>query len=181
MKKILLGLAVACAVMTSCGSKEQAAANESANDFKAKIENCTNPDSLKIYVEQAVAYAQELQASGKLEEAKAYLNDIKGTVTEKVPALSGLIETAVKAIDAVPGAATDAVEGAKDAAVDQANQAVDAANQAVDAAKEDLGKKVDEQVNKASEQANKAVDDAKNKAADAVQGAADKVKAGFGK
>ncbi|MCF0218459.1 MAG: hypothetical protein HUK14_01635 [Muribaculaceae bacterium] len=174
MKKILLGLAVACAVMTSCGSKEQAAANESANDFKAKIENCTNPDSLKIYVEKAVAYAQELQASGKLEEAKAYLNDIKGTVTEKVPALSGLIDTAVKAIDAVPGAATEAVEGAKDAAVDQANQAVDAA-------KEDINNKVDEQVNKATEQANKAVDDAKNKAADAVQGAADKIKAGFGK
>lgn len=46
MKKLILFVAVATAVaMASCSGATKAA-DESADTVKAKIENCTNPDSL---------------------------------------------------------------------------------------------------------------------------------------
>ncbi|MDE5684680.1 MAG: hypothetical protein K2I39_10800 [Muribaculaceae bacterium] len=52
MKKLVLTAIVALALAaTSCGTKSTQGV--SASDIKSKIENCSNPDSLKIYVDQA--------------------------------------------------------------------------------------------------------------------------------
>lgn len=49
---------VATMVFASCSSTQKA--KDEGADLKAKIENCSNPDSLKVYVEQAKAYADKL-------------------------------------------------------------------------------------------------------------------------
>lgn len=60
MKKLILSFAVlATLAATSCGTSVKKAEDEGAV-IKAKIENCTNPDSLKIYVQQAKDYAAKL-------------------------------------------------------------------------------------------------------------------------
>lgn len=173
MKHLLLAVAVASTMLMSCsGAKEQAAT--SADDVKAKIENCTNPDSVKLYVEEAVAYAQQLQKEGKLEEAKAYLNDLKATVGAKAPTLVDYFNKAVEAVEAVPGDVKEAVDGT----VEEGKNVVD---EQVDAAKDAANKAVDEAVNKANDKVNEQVDAAKDKGAEAVQNAADKLKAGMGR
>ena len=42
----------------ACSTTEKA--KDEGADLKAKIESCTNPDSMKVYVQQAQAYAEKL-------------------------------------------------------------------------------------------------------------------------
>jgi len=57
MKKLVLTAIVALALAAaSCGTKSTQ--EVSASDIKTKIENCSNPDSLKVYVDQAKDYAK---------------------------------------------------------------------------------------------------------------------------
>ena len=75
MKKIFFVAVVAmAATLASCSGTKQAEDKGAA--LKAKIENCTNPDSLKLYVQQAQEYAQKLIAEGKDKEAQAYLEEV---------------------------------------------------------------------------------------------------------
>ncbi|MDE5921485.1 MAG: hypothetical protein K2G82_07745, partial [Paramuribaculum sp.] len=69
MKKLILSVAVtAVALMVACTGKQQTEKEDGC--IMAKIENCTNTDSLKAYVDQAKAYAQTLVSQGKVEQAK---------------------------------------------------------------------------------------------------------------
>lgn len=178
MKKILIAAAVIAAVsMASCGGKESAAVKDNESAIKAKIENCTNPDSLSLYVDQAKAYAQKLVQEGKVDEAKKYLDQITPVVQDKAPALAGILETVKTTLDKVPGSA----EAAADSAGTKAGAAVDslksAGSQAVDAAKQ----KGSEVVESAKEKGAEVVDAAKDKAADAADKAGDAIKHALGK
>ena len=87
MKKLILSVAVtAVALMVACTGKEQAKKEDGG--IMAKIENCTNTDSLKAYVEQAKAYAQTLVSEGKVDQAKEFLAKIEPVVKQKAPALA---------------------------------------------------------------------------------------------
>ena len=91
MKKILFVAVVAmAATLASCSGTKQAEDKGAA--LKAKIENCTNPDSLKLYVQQAQEYAQKLIAEGKDKEAQAYLDEVTPAVTAKDPSLVNVLK-----------------------------------------------------------------------------------------
>ncbi len=63
MKALFLSAAVAAlATFAACSSSEKAEKTESS--LASKIENCTNTDSLKAYVEDAKAYVAKLQSEG---------------------------------------------------------------------------------------------------------------------
>ncbi len=155
MKKVFMTLAIATAAigsLTSCGSKAAREGSDEGEALKAKIENCTDPDSLKIYVEQAQTYAQKLEAEGKGEEAEAYLNKIVPVVQKKDPSVATYFEElktkageevteAKEAVDSVAGAVKDksaaVVDSVKNAEAANAVEGVKkAGSDAVEAAKE---------------------------------------------
>ncbi len=168
MKK-LATLFVASAVVafasTSCGTKSAQA--ESTSDLKTKIENCTNPDSLKVYVAEAQAYAQKLVKEGKVEEAKKYLEQIEPAVKSKIPALAGTFDAVNGALDKVEASASDKAD-AKDAASAAVDSVGSAASQAADA--------VSQKASEVKDAAAEKVQEAKEATADAAQKGADKVK-----
>lgn len=178
---------MAAGALTSCGSKAATEGADEGEALKAKIENCTDTDSLKMYVEKAQEYAQKLEAEGKGEEAEAYLNKIVPAVQEKDPSvLSYFEELKAKAKaevnevkESADSIASDAVEGVKEAGANAVedvknagNAAVEKGANAVNAAKE----KGAEAVNSAVDKGANAVEKGKEKASDAVQKGADKVK-----
>lgn len=188
MKKFLLFVAVAASVTFAACSSADKAANESADTFKSKIENCTNPDSLKIYVDQAKEYAQKLVSEGKIDEAKKYLDDIEPTVQKYAPSLAGTLSTVKDVIDKVPGSAESAADAATDSLKSAAGNAVDAAGDAINAAGDAVSAKANEAKDAVSEKAGEVkesvkdgVDNAKQKGADALQSVADKAKEAVGK
>lgn len=159
MKKFIYAAAFAIAVSAvSCTSGTQEAQDKGA-ELKAKIENCTDPDSLKIYVQQAQDYAQKLIAEGKDAEAKAYLEEVNPIVEKKDPSalqiLAAEADTAITAIKERAEAAKDSIEAkaseAKDSVKSKASKAVDAAKDAKDKA-----------VDKAKDVANKTADKVKD-------------------
>lgn len=90
MKKLILSFAVlATLAATSCGTSVKKAEDEGAV-IKAKIENCTNPDSLKIYVQQAKDYAAKLVKDGDDSAAQAYLSEVAPVVQAKDPSAAGV-------------------------------------------------------------------------------------------
>lgn len=190
MKKLFLSMAVAlmtAGVLTSCGSKAVTEATDEGEALKVKIENCTDPDSLKMYVEQAQEYAQKLEAEGKGEEAEAYLTTLLPTLQEKDPSVASYFEElkakakeevkdAKEGVDSLANSAVEGVketgENIKEAGENAVNAAKEAGANAVNAAKE----KGSEVVDAAKNAGTNAVDKGKEKAADAVQKGADKVK-----
>ena len=166
MKKLLLSIAVVaalCAATASCGKSADSTAS-----MKSKIENCTNTDSLRAYVEQAKAYADKLVAEGKVDEARKYLAEPEPVVKSKAPALSGALSTVESTLDKVKENASDKADEAKNstaAAVDSAKSAVGSAAEAVKDKAADVASAVKEKTQ-----------DVKEGAADAAQKGADKVK-----
>ena len=166
MKKLLLSIAVVaalCAATASCGKSADSTAS-----MKSKIENCTNTDSLRAYVEQAKAYADKLVAEGKVDEARKYLAELEPVVKSKAPALSGALSTVESTLDKVKENASDKADEAKNstaAAVDSAKAAVGSAAEAVKDKAADVASAVKEKTQ-----------DVKEGAADAAQKGADKVK-----
>ncbi|MCI9117378.1 MAG: hypothetical protein HFJ83_01720 [Muribaculaceae bacterium] len=166
MKKLLLSIAVVaalCAATASCGKSADSTAS-----MKSKIENCTNTDSLRAYVEQAKAYADKLVAEGKVDEARKYLAELEPVVKSKAPALSGALSTVESTLDKVKENASDKADEAKNstaAAVDSAKSAVGSAAEAVKDKAADVASAVKEKTQ-----------DVKEGAADAAQKGADKVK-----
>ncbi|MCM1336665.1 MAG: hypothetical protein NC187_03210 [Candidatus Amulumruptor caecigallinarius] len=172
MKKLLLVVAIAIAATTySCSGTKRA--EDKGADLKTKIENCTDPDSLKVYVQQAREYAEKMIAEGKDSEAKAYLDEVIPAVTAKDPSLvSNLVTEADSAATAIKEAKDSVAAKAgelKDSMVSKAGQTVDAAKGAVSAAAQTGADKVKD-----------AASTAKDKASDAISGAADKVKDAVG-
>lgn len=190
MKKLFLSMAVAlmtAGALTSCGSKAATEGADEGEALKVKIENCSDPDSLRMYVEQAQEYAQKLEAEGKGEEAEAYLNKLLPTVQEKDPSVASYFEdlkakakeevTEVKNdVDSVANSAVEGVkeagENVKEAGENAVNAAKEAGANAVNSAKEKGAETVDAAKNAGSN----AVEKGKEKASDAVQKGADKVK-----
>lgn len=166
MKKLLLSIAVVaalCAATASCGKSADSTAS-----MKSKIENCTNTDSLRAYVEQAKAYADKLVAEGKVDEARKYLAELEPVVKSKAPALSGALSTVESTLDKVKENASDKADEAKNsaaAAVYSAKSAVGSAAEAVKDKAADVASAVKEKTQ-----------DVKEGAADAAQKGADKVK-----
>ncbi len=201
MKKLILSVAiVAGAAMMACSTADKTA--EKASAMTSKIENCTNPDSLKAYVDQANEYVQTLVNSGKIKEAQEFMAKIEPVVKEKAPALAGTFtavqaaigkaadtakETAADAAEQTKEAVSDSidskVEAAKDAAADAVDNATDAvkdkASQATDAVKGAAEKVADKTTDVAKNVADKTTDVAKtvaDKAGNAAQKTADKLK-----
>ena len=164
MKKLILSVAVtAVALMMACTGKEQAKKEDGG--IMAKIENCTNTDSLKAYVEQAKAYAQTLVSEGKVDQAKEFLAKIEPMVKQKAPALASALTSVETALDKVESGVGEKADSAKQAVTDSVEGMFDAAKQAVsDKASEAAGKAAD------------AVDKAAGKASDAVGKATDAIK-----
>lgn len=172
MKKLFFSsLAVAAVLMTACSSKttEKEATDEGAA-IKAKIENCSDPDSLKIYVQQAKDYAAKLEKEGNDTGAQAYLNEVAPVVRTKDSTAATLFDNLEAKADSTVSAAVEKVDSLKDKAADATKATVEAGKEkATEAAKE------------VTDKAAAAAETAKQKTADAAQSAADKVKNALGK
>lgn len=156
--------------MVSCSAEKKA--EDKGEALKAKIENCTNPDSLRVYVQEAKDYAAQLVKEGKDKAAESFLNEVTPAVQAKDPsaaaAFTGLsLEAkADSAIQAAKDAAKTAVDSTKAAVSDKVQQAKDA---------------VSDKVSDAKDATKDAIDAAKTKTAEAAQTGADKVKEALGK
>lgn len=178
-------MAFAAIMVTSCSSKTtEAQAVDEAAKIQSKIENCTNPDSLVIYLQQAQDYYNKLQKEGNTEAANAFLNSFSSAVQQQVPDFSvetitvgDVVDDANQTVSDAQEAAENAVNDAKEAAENKVNEAKEAAENKVNEAKDAAKQKVDE----AKDAAGQKVDEAKQKAADAVQNGADKLKGALGK
>ena len=187
MKKMFLAVAVVATVMFASCSSTQKAKDEGA-DLKAKIESCTNPDSLKVYVEQAKAYADKLVSEGKDKEAEAYLQEVAPVVAAKDPSATSVFDQIKAAADSVAGDTADAAKVVGDSVASAAGAVGDAVSDKYDAAKDATAKAAADAKEKAAKAADdakakaaKVAEDAKEKTADAVQSGADKVKNALGK
>ncbi len=179
MKKVFMTLAIAAMAissLTSCGTKAEREGSAEGEALKAKIENCTNPDSLKMYVEEAQAYAQKLEAEGKGEEAEAYLKKIVPVVKEKDPSVATYFEELKsKAADEV-AEAKEKVDSVAGDVKDKGAAAVDSVKNAGKNAVEGVKKAGSDAVNAAKDKGAAAVEKGKEKVSDAAQKGADKVK-----
>lgn len=190
MKKLFLSMAVAlmtAGALTSCGSNSAKEGADEGEALKAKIENCSDPDSLRMYVEQAQEYAQKLEAEGKGTEAEAYLNALIPTVQAKDPSVGAFFEELKAKAAAEVNAAKDGVDSLTNSAVENAKEAgenvKEAGENAVNAAKEagvnavnSAKEKGAEAVDAAKKAGSNAVEKGKEKVSDAAQKGADKVK-----
>ena len=173
MKKFLLPAALlAILTLGSCSSKTSTA-GDSVSDFKSKIENCTNTDSIQAYVGQAQEYVQKLVDEGKIDEAKKYLAELEPVVKEKAPKFAGAFDAVKTFIDKVPAAGEDALDKAKDAAAVAGDSLQSAAENVKDAAadkvndiKEAVSDKANEAKDAVSEKANEVKDAVSEKAGD---------------
>lgn len=162
MKKLILSVAVLAALASvSCSSEKRA--EDKGAELKAKIENCTNPDSMKIYVQQAQEYADKLVKEGKDDAANAFMQEVVPVVQSKDPAAAASFAElrAKEAVDSLADAAKDKAKEVSDSVSAKVGDAKDAVKDAASAAKD-----------KATDVASAA----KEKAADAVQQGADKLK-----
>ncbi|MDE6651995.1 MAG: hypothetical protein K2K08_06265 [Paramuribaculum sp.] len=179
MKALFISAAIATvATFSACSSSEKAQQEESA--LASKIENCTNTDSLKAYLEEAKEYVIKLQSEGKLDEAKAFLDKIQPVVDQKAPALASTFATVKESIDKLTDVASDKIDSTKTAVTDSVAAKVESAKAAVsDKASETVEQAKDaaaDATEKAKDAAADAAQKAKAAAADAAQKAADKIK-----
>lgn len=178
MKKLFLSIAiVGAALLGSCSAEKKA--EDKGADLKAKIENCTDSDSLKIYVQQAKDYADKLVSEGKDSEAEAFLNEVTPAVEAKDPAAAGtflglnLKAKADSAFDATKEAAKNLADTVGDKAVKVKDAVSDKAKDVKDA--------VSDKAKDVKDATKDAFNTAKEKTAEAAQSGADKVKDIVGK
>lgn len=176
MKKILLTVAVAAAIMTVGCSTAADREEKAEQSLQYKIENCTNPDSLKIYVEQAKSYAAKLASEGKLDEARKYLDDITPAIDKAAPSLKQQWNSAVEAIKGVTVNAADSVADAVSDKYDEAKSgSKDVVDKVVDGTKEVAGKVKDGSV-ETYEKVKEGSKDAYDKAKEGTEKLLDKAK-----
>lgn len=183
MKKILYAVPVAAFVMlASCGqqkdsgsvttSEKSSSTAESAASVVNNIENCTDPDSLKAFVEAAQAHAARLDAEGKIDSARAYLSAVIPAVVKKDPSLAdrfnAIKEKVAETYDSVAGrtgTVVDSIKSKGSAVYESTKEAVgDAAGEVKDKAGEvagNVGEAVNGAVDKAGEVAREGVDKVK--------------------
>ena len=175
MKALFISAAIAAvATFSACSSSEKAKQEEST--LASKIENCTNSDSLKAYVEEAKEYVVKLQSEGKLDEAKAFLDKIQPVVDQKAPALASTFATVKASIDKISDTATDKIDSTKTAVTDSVAAKVESAKEAVSEKATESVEKAKAAAADATEKAKDAATDAAQKAKDAAADAAQKAK-----
>ncbi|MCM1254641.1 MAG: hypothetical protein NC221_00780 [Duncaniella sp.] len=178
MKKLILGVAVLAAMLTaSCGSTEKKAEDEGAT-IKSRIENCTDPDSMKIYVRQAQEYADKLVKEGKDDAANAFMDEVVPAVQAKDPvAAASFAELKAKeAVDSLAAVAKDKVQEVSDSVSSKVDQAKGAAKDAAVSAKDKVAETASSVKDAAAQKTAEATAAAKEKAANAVQQGADKLR-----
>lgn len=176
MKKVLLAVAVVLAITAAACSGTTAQTKENEKSLKTKIETCTNPDSLQMYVNQAKCYADSLAAAGKTEEAKKYLEDLEPAVAKADPSLKEQFKSTWESIEATTKAAADSVKNKVSESVDSLGNA---AGNAKDKLVEKSGEVKDKVADKANETYNKgkdAVNEVAKSVGDAAQKTLDKLK-----
>ncbi|MDE6556845.1 MAG: hypothetical protein K2K55_07785 [Duncaniella sp.] len=177
MKKILLSVAVmATLALASCGSSVKQAEDKGAA-IKAQIENCTDPDSLKMLVQQAQEYAEQLVKEGKDQAAAEYLNEVAPVVEAKSNKAASVFENLKNEADSVVAAGKAAADSVAAGVVDKANEVKDKATETVSNAAEATKEKAAEVVEKGADAAKNVAD----KAAYAASKAADAAKNAFKK
>lgn len=168
MKKCVLAVSVLVAALTwACSGNQQEAKAE--NDFKAKIENCTNPDSLAVYIQQASEYAQKLAAEGKTEEAQKFIDELAPVVAAQDSTLGGQWMTVVETVEVFTENAVDTAKAVAAEAVDSAKTVVSNAKDSVAAKAGNVVDKVKEGVSNAAEKATDKVEETAKKGVDAVK------------
>ncbi|MGM9862605.1 MAG: hypothetical protein ACI30W_08400, partial [Muribaculaceae bacterium] len=99
MKNIKIAiLAFGAAVMLcACGSKTPATPANEGDAIKAKVEATSNPDSLKAYAQEAIAYADKLAAEGKYDEAASFMQQFVEKVQAQNPDVAAFVSGACSA------------------------------------------------------------------------------------
>lgn len=178
MKKTVLSFAVLAAALmaASCTTTTKTAEDEGAA-IKAKIENCSDPDSLKIYAAEAQAYAEKLVKSGDDAAAKAYLEEVAPVITSKAPQDATLLQRLESEADSAVIEATEKAEAVAAEAKDKAAEAKDK----VSTISKDAVEKGKETVEKGKEAVSNTAEKGKEAVSNAAQQGADKVKGILGK
>lgn len=176
MKKFILSMALFATLgLVSCQPGTKQAEDEGAA-IKAKIENCSDPDSLKIYVKQAKDYADKLVREGDDLAAQAYLDEVTPVIQAKDPTAAEIFEKLKNDADNIIEEGKGATDSIMGTAKEQINESVEGAKDAVKGAVDAGKEKLNEGASKASDAAQKAVDEGKQNASDAIQKGADKLK-----
>lgn len=178
MKKLVLSMAVvAAAIMVSCGNKAENATNNADENVAGEVANpvadgvvidetlvVTEEEAPSLLdkiksaasaenVQKGIAYVKQLVASGKLAEARTYLDQIKPYADQV--GMTGALSTVSNLLEKADGSI--------------GNAASDVKNEA-DAAVADAQAKADAAVADAQAKADAAVADAQAKAAAALKG-----------
>ncbi|MCI9043117.1 MAG: hypothetical protein HFJ93_04325 [Muribaculaceae bacterium] len=181
MKLIITSVATAALALTIVSCSTQERAQHSEMSLASKIENASNPDSVKAYVNSAKEHIDKLIADGDLVAAKAYLDSIQPVVEKKDPAMVHIF-TPTKAEMAkaeAKAAAEDAAEAMREGADTVASKASDLLDKTTEAAKATAKNAADkgaEIVDKTKEKGADIVDKAKDKGQDLTEKAKDAVK-----
>lgn len=160
MKKLLLLSAVAAFLLAAPACTQKSGVAD-ATTFSEKIANCSNPDSINAYVDQAKAYAEKLVKEGKVKEAQEYLTKIEPVVKEKAPAAASAITTAKEILNK---------------AVEKLGQGKDNAAEAVSNATKEVADKANEAGDAVAGKAQEVSDAVADKASDVKDAVADKTK-----
>ena len=174
MKLIITSVATAALALTIVSCSTQERAQHSEMSLASKIENASNPDSVKAYVNSAKEHIDKLIADGDLVAAKAYLDSIQPVVEKKDPAMVHIF-TPTKAEMAAEDAAEAMREGA-DTVASKASDLLDKTTEAAKATAKNAADKGAEIVDKTKEKGADIVDKAKDKGQDLTEKAKDAVK-----
>lgn len=188
MKKLLMAAMVAVAAAGALGyscSADRSKVDEiNPATLAEKIRNCTNDDSLKLYVDAAKDYASRLASENKLDSARLYLAEIVPEVTKKDPKLADNFKSVEGVIEGAANSADSTLSALGDKAGEAADSVVSKTKEAASAVADKAGDLKDAAVDKAKELKDAAADKAKqvkDEASEAGKNAADKAKELFGK
>lgn len=119
-----------------------------------KLKSATSADQVKELAAKAQTYVQQLIASGKVEEAKAYMAQIAPYIKDKAPKAYEALDKVIKS--------SDKLDGLKDKAADLKSAAAEKAADTKAAVAEKAEAAKSAAAEKASDAANKAKDALKN-------------------
>jgi len=118
MKRILpAALLAMCAIASGCSGNNSKTACD-GESLKSKIENCTDRDSLTMYVKQAKSHAERLIKTGKADEARKYIDDVTPAVEKQSPTLRDEWARAVRSIGLATESTADSIGSKAAAAAD---------------------------------------------------------------
>ena len=200
MKKLMLMVAAATFVLTSCGNKTNANAEEcdstcteaveceggcpvkAANEALSAALESGDAETISNALKETVAAAEKLAKEGKDKAVNELVSSVQNFITTNEQKLQevGVID-AVKSIPAqIEETANAAAAAAKAEAEAVKGQAEAAAEQAVEDAKAKANEKVDEAATKAAEKVDEAATKAAEKTDAAISDAASKAKGKLG-